>query len=129
MKITLVGVPVQDQARALAFYTEKLGFEVKHDIPMGEHRWLTVTSPEGAAGVELLLEPIGFAPARDYYGARYDAGIPCAQFESADIQAEYERLVEKGVVFKGEPQEMGGAKAAIFDDTCGNYICIVEPMA
>ncbi len=126
MKINLAGIPVQDQAKALKFYTETLGFEVKEDVPMGEHRWLTVTSPEGAHGVEFLLEPMGFPPAAEYYKALYEAGIPATSFGSDDIEKEYAKLKSLGVEFKSEPVAMDGAKFAIFDDTCGNWICLAE---
>ncbi|MRX28167.1 VOC family protein [Kangiella sp. HZ709] len=128
MKINLTGVPVHDQAKALKFYTEILGFEKKEDVPMGEHRWLTVTSPEGADGVEFLLEPMGFPPAAEFYKALYDAGIPATSFGSDDIDAEYAKLKSLGVEFKSEPTVMGGAKIAIFDDTCGNYICLTQTL-
>lgn len=128
MKITLTSIPVSDQQRALAFYTEKLGFVKKEDVPMGEHRWLTVTSPQGAEGVELLLEPLGFAPAKDYYRALFEAGIPAAQFESDDLDCEVERMREAGVVLRGEPQQMGETRFVIFEDTCGNLICLTQKL-
>lgn len=87
-----------------------------------------MTSPDGAEGVELLLEPLGFEPAKVYYEALYDAGIPCAHFESDDVDAEAARLKEKGVSLRGEPQVMGDAKVVIFDDTCGNLLCMVEKL-
>jgi len=126
MKINITSVMVDDQTRAHAFYTERLGFIVKDDVPMGEHRWLTVISPEGADGVELLLEPMGFEPAKAFQKQLYEAGIPATSFASDDIEAEVARLKEKGVEFRGEPQEMGNVKIAIFDDTCGNLICLTE---
>lgn len=126
MKITLTGIPVDDQERALAFYTEKLGFVKKEDIPMGEHRWLTVISPQGAEGVELLLEPLGFAPAKEYYKSLFEAGIPVAQFESDDLDSEIERMKEFGVIFRGEAQEMGEVRFITFEDTCGNLICLTQ---
>ncbi len=126
MKINLAGVPVHDQEKALKFYTEVLGFEKKEDVPMGEHRWLTLTSPEGAHGVEFLLEPMGFPPAAEYYKALYEAGIPATSFESSNLDQEVEKLKSLGVVFKTEPMEMGQVKMAVFDDTCGNYICLTE---
>ena len=92
MQITLSSIMVDDQDKALRFYTDVLGFEKMADIPMGEFRWLTVTSPEGAKGVELVLEPMGFPPARTYQKALYDAGIPLTAFLTKDIQAEYKRL-------------------------------------
>jgi catechol 2,3-dioxygenase-like lactoylglutathione lyase family enzyme len=129
MQITLTSVMVEDQDRALSFYTTVLGFEKKHDIPMGEYRWLTVTSPEGMAGVELLLEPLGFPPARVFQKALFEAGIPATAFMSKDIAAEYARLKELGVVFRGEPARMGPITAVIFEDTCGNLINLVQPAA
>ena len=96
---------------------------------MGEHRWLTVISPEGADGVELLLEPRGFEPSRDYYAALYEAGIPATSFESSDLDSEVEQLKSRGVVFRGEPQDMGNVKIAIFEDTCGNLICLTQRIA
>lgn len=129
MKITLASVFVHDQDAALRFYTGVLGFEVKHDIPMGEYRWLTVTSPEGAHGVELVLEPMAFEPARTYQKALFDAGIPATAFISADIAAEYERLKARGVRFRGEPANMGPITAVLFEDTCGNLINLVQPEA
>ncbi|MBE0644175.1 MAG: VOC family protein [Bacteroidetes bacterium] len=126
MKITLTSIPVRDQAAALTFYTEKLGFVKKADIPMGEHRWLTVISPQGAEGVELLLEPLGFPPAKEYYKALYEASIPVAQFDTDDLDSEVERMKESGVVFRGEPVEMDGVRFVIFDDTCGNLVCLTQ---
>lgn len=98
------------------------------DIPMGEYRWLTVTSPEGIKGVELVLEPMGFPPARDYQKALYEAGIPLTAFLTDDIAGEVQRLKARGVVFRGEPQEMGPIKSVIFEDTCGNLINLVQPL-
>lgn len=126
MKINLTSIPVRDQSKALSFYTEKLGFVKKEDVPMGEHRWLTVIAPEGADGVELLLEPLGFEPAKTYYKALYDAGIPVSSFESSDLDSEIERLVERGVAFRGEARDMGNVRVAIFDDTCGNLVCLTQ---
>lgn len=130
MKIRGVGIPVLDQTKALNFYTEKLGFVKKHDMPVSEDsRWLTVVSPEEQDGPELLLEPapLHFEPAKVYQKELYDAGIPCTQLEVESVQAEYDRLIAKGVKFKVEPTDFGTTKFAIFDDTCGNYIQIVEP--
>lgn len=129
MKINLTSIPVRDQAAALAFYTEKLGFVKKEDVPMGEHRWLTVVSPEGAEGVELLLEPLGFEPAKDFYGALYEAGIPATSFESDDLDGEVERLKAKGVEFRGDAQDMGNTRVVVFDDTCGNLVCLTQRLA
>ncbi|HBR99142.1 MAG TPA: glyoxalase [Gammaproteobacteria bacterium] len=129
MKITITSIPVQDQAQALEFYTRTLGFVKKEDAPLGEHRWLTVVSPEGAEGVELLLEPLAFAPARDYQQALYDAGIPATAFETDDMEAEVKRLKACNVSFTTDPQAMGEVKMAVFDDTCGNLICLTQKRA
>jgi catechol 2,3-dioxygenase-like lactoylglutathione lyase family enzyme len=129
MQITLVSMLVEDQDAALRFYTTALGFEVKHDIPMGEYRWLTVTSPEGAHGVELVLEPMAFEPARTYQKALFEAGIPATAFITTDIAGEYERLKARGVRFRGEPANMGPITAVLFEDTCGNLINLVQPEA
>ena len=126
MRITLASLFVEDQERALEFYTHTLGFEKKHDIPMGTFRWLTVTSSEGIAGVELVLEPMAFPPARTYQKALFEAGIPATAFMSADIASEYERLKARGVKFRGEPKRMGPVIVVLFEDTCGNLINLVE---
>jgi catechol 2,3-dioxygenase-like lactoylglutathione lyase family enzyme len=122
MKITLCSVFVSDQARALQFYTEVLGFVLKQDVPAGEHRWLTVASPEGVAGVELLLEPDAHPAAREFQKALHRDGIPATSFESSDIHREHERLVAQGVAFRTPPTPMGPVTVAVFDDTCGNLI-------
>jgi predicted enzyme related to lactoylglutathione lyase len=127
MRINLSSVMVDDQEKALKFYTEKLEFIKKTDMSIGEYRWLTVTSPDGPEGVELVLEPMGFPPARDYQKALYTAGIPITAFLSSDIQAEYKRLMGRGVVFRSEPQTMGGITSTLFEDTCGNLINLVQP--
>ncbi|MEV7995498.1 VOC family protein [Streptomyces sp. NPDC086077] len=125
MKIHLTSVFVDDQAKALRFYTEILGFEKKHDVPVGEtDRWLTVVSPDEPAGTELLLEPVGHPAARTYRDTLVQDGIPLAQFAVEDVNAEYERLRGLGVHFLQEPQEMGPVTTAVFDDTCGNLIQI-----
>lgn len=128
MQIKLVSVLVADQDEALRFYTEVLGFAKMADIAMGEFRWLTVTSPEGVEGVELVLEPMSFPPAREYQKALFDAGISATAFITRDIEAEYRRLKERGVRFRGEPVEMGPIKAVVFEDTCGNLINLVQPL-
>ncbi|HZO01572.1 MAG TPA: VOC family protein [Burkholderiales bacterium] len=127
MQITLSSILVDDQDRALRFYTDVLGFEKKHDIPLGRYRWLTLTSPEGASGVELVLEPAEFAPARVYQKALYDAGIPATAFISTDIDAEVQRLTARGVRFRGEPTKAGSVIAVLFEDTCGNLLNLVQP--
>ena len=129
MQITLVSILVEDQGRALAFYTSILGFQKKHDIPMGQFRWLTVSSPEGMAGVELVLEPMAFPPARVYQKALFEAGIPATAFISRDIASEYQRLKNLGVRFRGEPASMGPITAVLFEDGCGNLINLVQPAA
>jgi predicted enzyme related to lactoylglutathione lyase len=126
MKIRLTSVMVNDQERALKFYTEVLGFVKKTEIPMGEHKWLTVVSGEEQDGVELVLEPMGFKPAKIYQKALFEAGIPLTAFNVDDIQKEYERLSGAGVVFSMKPTNMGPATLAVFDDTCGNNIQIVQ---
>ena len=127
MQIRLASVMVENQENALRFYTAILGFVKNKDIPMGAFRWLTVSSPEGAEGVELVLEPMGFAPAQTYQKALFAAGIPATAFITGDIQSEYRRLKELGVVFRGEPQRMGPITAVVFEDTCGNLINLVQP--
>ncbi|MFB3814603.1 MAG: VOC family protein [Terriglobales bacterium] len=126
MRIILTSVPVADQEKALRFYTEALGFIKKIDMPAGEARWLTVVSPEDPDGVELLLEPLGFPPAKTYQKALFDAGIPITAFGVADVQSEFERLTRLGVVFKTPPAKMDAVTIAVFDDTCGNLIQIVQ---
>ena len=129
MEIRLTSVMVDDQDKALRFYTETLGFVKKADMPMGPFRWLTVTSPEGAEGVELVLEPMGFPPAQVYQKALFEAGIPSTAFLTKDILAEYTRLKNLGVVIRGEPTSMGPITTVLFEDTCGNLINLVQPVA
>jgi catechol 2,3-dioxygenase-like lactoylglutathione lyase family enzyme len=129
MQIKFASVMVEDQDRALSFYTNLLGFVTTSDIPMGEFRWLTVRSPDGVAGVELVLEPMGFPPARAFQKALFEAGIPATAFITQDIAAEYGRLKGLGVKFRGEPKCMGPVSAAVFEDTCGNLINLVQPTA
>ena len=126
MEIKLSSVLVRDQECALTFYTEVLGFVKKQDIPVGDHRWLTVVSPEAQTGVELLLEPIGFEPAKIYQQALFDAEIPLTAFAVVDVQLEYERLTGLNVEFKTGPTEAGTTTVAVFDDTCGNLIQIYQ---
>ena len=127
MKIKFVSIMVDDQERALRFYTDVLGFTKAEDVPIGEYRWLTVTSPDGVEGVELVLEPLAFPPAREYQRALYDAGVPATAFVTSDIRGEVERLSAAGVEFRGEPVGMGSVTAVLFDDTCGNLINLVQP--
>ena len=126
MKIKVTSVMVDDQDKALKFYTDKLGFVKKAEIPMGEHKWLTVVSGEEPDGIELLLEPMGFAPAKVFQKALKDAGIPLTMFSVDDIQSEYQRLEKSGVKFSMKPTQMGPATIAVFDDTCGNNIQLVQ---
>jgi|SRR5687767_4849170 len=126
MKIKLTSVMVDDQEKAFKFYTEVLGFVKKTEIPVGEYKWLTVVSAEEPDGVELVLEPMGFEPAKTFQKALFDAGIPLTAFYVDDIQEEYERLKRLGVVFSVNPTNMGNATIAVFDDTCGNNIQIFQ---
>jgi catechol 2,3-dioxygenase-like lactoylglutathione lyase family enzyme len=119
---------VDDQARALEFYTSKLGFVAKQDIPVGEARFLTVVSPEAPDGTELLLEPNDnpMVPAQAFQRALFDAGIPATSFTVDDVDGEYERLKALGVMFTSAPTTTDGVTAAVFDDTCGNLIMIAS---
>ncbi len=126
MKIKLVSLLVKDQDKALQFYTEVLGFIKKTDVPLGEHKWLTVVSKEEQDGPEVVLEPMAFQPARVYQQALYEAGIPATAFYVDNVEEEYQRLEKKGVVFSLKPTPMGAVKLAVFDDTCGNNIQIVQ---
>lgn len=128
MRIDITSVLVDDQEKALQFYTQKLGFKKMADIPVGEYRWLTVISTEGPNGMELSLEPMGFPEARIYQKALYEAGTPLTAFRSDDIDKEYGLLKSRGVQFRGEPQEMGPIKSVLFEDTCGNLISLVQPL-
>lgn len=129
MQIKLISLLVNDQAKALDFYTRVIGFRVKHDIPMGEFRWLTVVSPDGVEGAEVVLEPTAFEPARVYQKALFDAGIPITAFMTHDIAAEAARLQAAGLVFRSEPRAAGGSVVALFEDGCGNLISLVQPPA
>lgn len=126
IKITLTSVMVDDQAKALTFYTEVLGFAKKTDLPAGDARWLTVVSPAASADIELALEPIGYPFARRYQEALFEAGIPLTAFAVDDIQAEYERMKGLGVVFRGEPTTTEGLATVVFEDTCGNLIMLFQ---
>ena len=126
MRITLTGVFVRDQDEALKFYTEALGFVKKHDVPVGEFKWLTVVSPEDPDGPELLLEPNENPVAQEYQKGLFDQGIPAMSFSVTDIRAEYEKLKSLGVAFTMEPTEMPDVTIAIFDDTCGNLVQLMQ---
>jgi predicted enzyme related to lactoylglutathione lyase len=129
MQIAPASVMVEDQDSALSFYTTVLGFEKKTDISMGQFRWLTVSSPEGVAGVGLELEPMAFPPARTYQKALFEAEIPATAFITKDMAAEFHRLIARGVKFRGEPVKMGPITAVLFEDTCGNLINLGQPAA
>jgi catechol 2,3-dioxygenase-like lactoylglutathione lyase family enzyme len=124
MKIHLMSVMVDDQAKALRFYTEVLGFVKKTEIPLGAHSWLTVVSPEDPDGTELSLEPDEHPAARPFKAALVEDGIPFTSFAADDVAAEHDRLVAHGVRFTQPPTDMGPVTTAVFDDTCGNLIQI-----
>jgi catechol 2,3-dioxygenase-like lactoylglutathione lyase family enzyme len=134
LSIDVTSVLVDDQQDALDFYTKVLGFQTKTDVNAGEGRWLTLVSPASPDGIELLLEPDynpnvqidGEPAAQVYKRALYDAGVPVTSFASDDLEADYERMSNMGVVFALEPTEMDGVTIAIFDDTCGNLIQLHE---
>lgn len=126
MKIIVTSVFVDDQERALRFYTEKLGFLPKNDVPAGEYRWLTVVSPDAPEGVELVLEPNANPVSQAYQAGLVEQGIPATMFGVSDVRAEHERLKALGVSFTMEPTPMGPVTIAILDDTCGNLIQIAQ---
>ena len=126
MRITLTSVFVDDQDRALRFYTEVLGFVKKTEVPLGEHKWLTVASAEEPDGVQLLLEPSDHPAVSPFKEALVGDGIPAAQFAVDDVHAEYERLRKLDVVFTQEPTSMGPVTTAVLDDTCGNLIQLAQ---
>jgi len=127
MRVHLSSVLVDDQEKALAFYTEILGFVKKTEVPLGEHRWLTVVSPEEVDGHELLLEPDQHPAAKQFKAALVEDGIPAASFACDDVVTEHRRLAELGVRFTQMPLTMGPAMTAVLDDTCGNLIQIQSP--
>jgi catechol 2,3-dioxygenase-like lactoylglutathione lyase family enzyme len=126
MKIVLTSVLVDDQEKALRFYTEVLGFKLKDDVPMGVHRWLTLVSPLDPDGVQLLLEPDEHPAAKRFKAALVADGIPYNSFAVDDVQAEHERLLGLGVTFTQPVVAMGPVTTAVFDDTCGNLIQIAQ---
>ena len=131
MKVTIISIPVRDQEKALIFYTEKLGFIKKLDQPLGGgNRWLTLVSKEAQDGPQILLEPAPnhFEPSKVYQDALMEAGIPYTQFDVDNVQNEYDRLTKLGVEFSVKPSEMGTVKYAVFNDTCGNNIQLVEEL-
>lgn len=127
MRITLTSVLVDDQDKALRFYTEVLGFEKKTEISLGEHRWLTLVSPDDPDGVQLCLEPDEHPAARPFKQALVADGIPFTSFAVADVNSETERLRALGVTFTQEPAQMGPVTTAVLDDTCGNLVQITSP--
>ncbi|MEV4620598.1 VOC family protein [Asanoa sp. NPDC049573] len=126
MRINMASVLVDDQEKALRFYTDVLGFKGKHDVPLGEHRWITVVSPEDPDGTELLLEPDEHPAVKPFKSALVADGIPFTSFAVGDVHAEFERLRGLGVHFTQEPAEMGPVTTAVLDDTCGNLIQIAQ---
>ncbi len=126
MKIIVTSLFVDDQDKALEFYSKTLGFVKKHDVPMGEFRWVTLVSPNDPEGTELLLEPNQHPAAKEYQQKIFSEGIPATMFGVADVQEEYKRLRELGVKFTMEPTTMGDMTLAVFDDTCGNLIQIAQ---
>ena len=126
MRIHLTSVFVDDQQKALRFYTETLGFRVKHNIPLGDHAWITVVSEEAPEGAELLLEPDDHPAVRPFRRALVEDGIPSTSFAVDNLEAEHERLVARGVRFVQPPTDLGSVITAVFDDSCGNLIQITE---
>jgi len=127
MRIRLTSIMVDDQNKALSFYTETLGFRKKHDFPVGEYRWITVTSPEGPDDLELALEPNANPAGKRFQEAMFSQGIPVAAFEVTDLAGEFARLTARGVAFTQEPAEAGAVRLAVFADTCGNLIQLYQP--
>ena len=127
MRIKLTSIMVDDQDKALRFYTEVLGFRKKHEIPVGEYKWLTVVSPEGPEDVELSLEPNANPAGKTFQQAMFAQGIPLAAFEVSDIAKEYTRMKGLGVVFTREPADAGPVTIAVFSDSCGNLIQLYQP--
>ena len=126
MRIKLTSVMVDDQDKARRFYTDVLGFRKKHDIPVGEYKWLTVVSTEGPDDIELSLEPNANPAAKTFQQAMFAQGIPLAAFEVSDIRAEFSRLTSHGVAFTREPTPAGPVTIAVFSDTCGNLIQLYQ---
>jgi glyoxylase I family protein len=127
MRIKLTSIMVDDQDKALKFYTEVLGFRKKLDFPVGEYKWLTVVSPEGPDDLELVLEPNANPAGKAFQDAMFTQGIPLAAFEAADIASDFARLKAQGVAFTREPTRMGPVTIAVFSDTCGNLIQLYQP--
>ena len=126
MRINLTSVLVDNQDKALKFYTDVLGFVKKEDVPIGEFKWLTVVSPDAPDGTELLLEPNDNPASQTFQKSIFEQGIPLTSFAVDDIQQEYERMKQLGVVFTQTPTNMGPVTVAVFEDTCGNLIQIAQ---
>jgi catechol 2,3-dioxygenase-like lactoylglutathione lyase family enzyme len=127
MRIKLTSLMVDDQDKALEFYTGVLGFRKKHEIPVGEYRWITVVSPEGPDDIELSLEPNANPAAKAFQEAMFAQKIPLAAFETADLAGDFERLKARNVAFTREPTAAGPVTIAVFSDTCGNLIQLYQP--
>ena len=128
MKIVLMSILVDDQEKALQFYTKMLGFQKKTDVPMGHHRWLTVVAADDPNGVELVLEPDEHPAAKPFKRALVEDGIPFTSFGVEDVQSEYDRLAKAGVEFTQPPVAMGPVMTAVFADTCGNLVQIAQKL-
>jgi len=128
MRIKLNSIFVDDQDKAKAFYADVLGFQVRHDIPAGGFRWITLVAPDDPDGAELVLEPVSEDFARDFQSALFERGIPITAFEVDDLRAEHARLRDRGVVFSMEPTSQGPVALAVFADTCGNHIQLIQPL-
>jgi catechol 2,3-dioxygenase-like lactoylglutathione lyase family enzyme len=126
LRVVVVSVLVKDQQKALEFYTDVLGFRKKEDVPLGEHRWLTVVSPDQPDGPEVLLEPLGMPAGKTWQNALRTEGVPLTSFGVTDVRKEHERLVARGVHFTMPPTDLGPVTVAVFDDTCGNLIQIAQ---
>lgn len=129
MRIKLTSIMVDDQDKALRFYTDVLGFKKKHDIPVGEFRWITVSSPEGPDDLELALEPNANPAGKAFQSSMFEQGIPLAAFEVSDIKGEFHRLSAHGVAFTKGPTPAGPITLAVFADTCGNLIQLYQPQS
>ena len=127
LRITLTSIMVDDQDKALRFYTDVFGFQKKHDVPVGEYRWITVTSPAGPDDLELALEPNANPAGKAFQSAMFSQGIPLAAFEVSNLDEEFSRLSAKGVAFTQAPMEAGPVKLAVCADTCGNLIQLYQP--
>jgi catechol 2,3-dioxygenase-like lactoylglutathione lyase family enzyme len=127
MQLKFLSLMVDNQDKALRFYTTLLGFKKMADLPMGQLRWLTIISPDGIDGVELVLEPISFPWAQKYQKDRFDAGMPAISLITNNIQADHNRLKKLGVICRGEPKNLGLITSVLFEDTCGNLINLVQP--